>query len=197
MQFKQNAHYRASCRLLDELHALMLNGNDGEEGDTIRDQMDFHWYRLSNAETESIKLYSAELYRKEEMMEVATKPEEVLKSRWGYHPCTYSIFCKLKRLHRLYWETVSDYFAWERWSRKQPQNRKGPEPTYNKAFIDDMPSFRQRERCGRWLKKTINDHGIIELYQRARMPSPEPVEAFDEKTLKKIDNLLNKVEDNK
>ena len=159
--------------------------------------MDYHWHRLSDAETEAIKSYSAELYEKEETMNTATKTEEVLKSRWGYHPCTYAIFCKLKYLHRLYWETVSDYMAWERWDRKLPRNRKGPEPTYNKAFIDDVPSFRQRERCGRWLKKTINDHGIVELYQKARMPNPEPVEAFSEETLKKIDNLLKKAEENK
>ena len=51
MQFEQNTHYRASRRLLEELHVLMVKDEDDEKGDVIRDQMDYHWHRLSDAET--------------------------------------------------------------------------------------------------------------------------------------------------
>jgi hypothetical protein len=49
--------------------------------------------------------------------------EKPFESRWGYHPCDYQTFLKLKAIHKWHWQTVRDYANWQRWSRKQPQNR--------------------------------------------------------------------------
>jgi hypothetical protein len=36
---------------------------------------------------------------------------------------------------------------------------------------------------------TVTDHGILDLFDRARKPSPTPVEPFTDEELKKIDTL--------
>ena len=44
----------------------------------------------------------------------------VYKSRWGFHPCGYELFAKLRLLHKWYWQTVYDFHRWHRWCRKEP-----------------------------------------------------------------------------
>jgi hypothetical protein len=103
------------------------------------------------------------------------KVPEVHKSRFGFHPCPWEVFAKLKCLHRWYWQTVREFAAWKRWERKLPTNRvirrwirdasgrrvgcegvgPRPEPTYCPAFV----------RHGK-----ANDNGFVGDYQNARMP---------------------------
>jgi len=45
------------------------------------------------------------------------------QSRWGFHPCDYHVFLKLKRVHKAYWEGLRKVAAWRRWERKRPCNR--------------------------------------------------------------------------
>ncbi len=45
------------------------------------------------------------------------------QSRWGYHPCSYEFYLKLKRLNLLAQKCLSQASAWKRWDRKEPQNR--------------------------------------------------------------------------
>jgi hypothetical protein len=45
------------------------------------------------------------------------------QSRWGFHPCDYPTFLKLKRIHKAYWKGLCILAAWQRWSRKLPHNR--------------------------------------------------------------------------
>jgi len=47
----------------------------------------------------------------------------MFQSRWGFHPCDYSTYRKLKFLHRVYFQAVRMARAWERWKRKDPHNR--------------------------------------------------------------------------
>lgn len=49
--------------------------------------------------------------------------KEVFQSRWGFSPCDYEIYKKLKLIHKFYYQTLHDAAAWERWNRKKPQNR--------------------------------------------------------------------------
>lgn len=57
-----NPHFIAMCRLTRQLDKLIAEGNDeGNEGEAIRDQMDFHWYRLKPEEIEELnQLFSGE-----------------------------------------------------------------------------------------------------------------------------------------
>lgn len=77
------------------------------------------------------------------------------KSRWGFHPCDYETFRKLKAIHKWFWEFLHDYAAWQRWDRKFPKNRRGTEPTY-------CPEFHKY------------DWTWVDAYQRARRPMPKP-----------------------
>lgn len=45
------------------------------------------------------------------------------QSRWGYHPCDYQSFLKLKEAHKLLLDAIRRVRAWERWDNKDPQNR--------------------------------------------------------------------------
>ena len=116
------------------------------------------------------------------------------KSRFGFHPCDYMVYSKLKELHKAYYKALKEFHRWVRWDRKMPKNRIGPEPEYNSFFIIDTPWLRYTRglggaRIGKWFPKTLTDHGIIELYQKARKPSKTPVEHFSYETLEKINKL--------
>src|SRR5262249_41336028 len=50
------------------------------------------------------------------------------KSRWGFHPCNYETYLKLRRLHKAFWEGRRLLARWQRWSARLPKNRAGPEP---------------------------------------------------------------------
>lgn len=57
----------AYAHLLLRLHELSLSGQDeGEEADNLRDQMTYHWYRMSAKEQERMRWLSADLYTIEE-----------------------------------------------------------------------------------------------------------------------------------
>jgi hypothetical protein len=45
------------------------------------------------------------------------------RSRWGFHPCDYATYRKLKVLNLVYQRAVHLAHAWERWHRKAPHNR--------------------------------------------------------------------------
>lgn len=49
--------------------------------------------------------------------------ENVHKGRFGYYPCDYETFKKLKALHKLAWKALYETAAFNRWYRKEPQNR--------------------------------------------------------------------------
>lgn len=116
-------------------------------------------------------------------------------SRWGFHPCRYELYLKLKRLHRWYWQTLYDFHRWHRWQRKQPQNRIGPEPTYCPVFVEDSVWYKPVRIRGangfRVYPKTVVDLGILNLYQAARMPQPRAVAPFDSGTIERIESLYN------
>ena len=118
-------------------------------------------------------------------------------SRWGYHPSTYGLYLKLKFLHAQYWQTVYDFHLWHRWVRKEPQNRVGDEPGFCKAFVTDTVWLKQTNKHGqegyKIYPKTVTDHGMIELFQTARMPQPEPVQPLEASVVDMIETLYEKV----
>ena len=126
-----------------------------------------------------------------------TTQTNAFQSRWGYHPCSYDLFLKLKYLHKWYWQTVFDFHRWHRWKRKDMQNRKGPEPAYSEVFIEDIIWYKPVKYHGidgcKVYPKRVVDQGIVELYRSARMPQSEPVEPFDDETAKRIETLYQKV----
>jgi hypothetical protein len=51
------------------------------------------------------------------------KEKAMFRSRWGFHPCDYATYRKLKFLNQVYLRAVHMASAWERWQRKDPHNR--------------------------------------------------------------------------
>lgn len=49
--------------------------------------------------------------------------KEIHKGRWGFYPCSYETYRKLKELNKLYTKALHQLADWKRWYRKQPQNR--------------------------------------------------------------------------
>ena len=47
----------------------------------------------------------------------------VFKSRWGFHPCDWTTYQKLRRLNFLAFRARVVGAAWQRWNRKLPKNR--------------------------------------------------------------------------
>ena len=119
------------------------------------------------------------------------------RSRWGFHPCSYETFRKLKRLHKWYWQTVRDFHRWHRWWRKQPQNRTAVAPKFCLLFIEDREwhkPIRVHGTAGvKYYPKTLVDRGLVELYQGARKPAVEPVAPLDDQTRSSIEALYSQV----
>lgn len=88
------------------------------------------------------------------------------QGRWGFHPCSYEDFKKIKLLHKHFWIAKKIQAAFNRYHAKQPQNRvirkqKGvpltkplpmPEPWFPSIY-------------DKLLKKDV-----VGLYQQARKP---------------------------
>ena len=47
----------------------------------------------------------------------------MFQSLWGFHPCDYQTFRKLRFLNQIYLHAVRLAHAWQRWKRKDPHNR--------------------------------------------------------------------------
>lgn len=115
------------------------------------------------------------------------------RSRFGYHPCDFATWQKLRSLKKCYWQTVKDFHRWWRWQRKRPENRRGPEPKFCDVFVINKPWFRPRRvhahDAVRYYPKTLVDHGILELFAAARQPQADPPDPFDESRLRLIERL--------
>ena len=48
---------------------------------------------------------------------------QTFQSRFGHHPCDRETYFALKRLRHLWLRTLYRKAAWDRWDRKEPQNR--------------------------------------------------------------------------
>jgi len=85
----------------------------------------------------------------------------VYQSRWGFHPCDYQTYRKLKFLNLAFLKAVRQAHAWVRWKRKDPHNR----------------VIRRRKR---------NGNGQAIGYEKPiPMPEPRICELFSQKVLEK------------
>ncbi len=78
------------------------------------------------------------------------------KSRWGFHPCDYETFLKLRRIHKAYHAGLILLARWRRWRAKMPHNRRGPEPVVPAVI---------REICAA---------PVAAAFNAARRPAPYP-----------------------
>ncbi|HEY7326222.1 MAG TPA: hypothetical protein VH592_01180 [Gemmataceae bacterium] len=125
----------------------------------------------------------------------------MFRSRWGFHPCDFQTYCKLKILNQVFSQAIRLAHAWERWQRKAPHNRvlrrrirneKGqaigyespiplPEPricpVFSQKIFEQCHVSRQGNlsREGFQEEKVVTeDCWIVADYASARKPAPDP-----------------------
>lgn len=76
---------------------------------------------------------------------------KIVQSRWGWHYCTPFHYQKLKFLHKKFWEAIYAQARFQRWVRKDPHNRQGPEPQPVPIMTVDM------EHPDKWKGRTAWD----------------------------------------
>ncbi len=119
----------------------------------------------------------------------------MVKSKYGFYPCTYELYKKLKRLNFLAYESVRRNAAWERWNRKLPHNRvikrydpacRGSGSRSKKMVVGPLP---EPFCCAEFNDSYIQP--IYVDYRKARYPvaSPELVKPIQLSEVK-IDELL-------
>jgi hypothetical protein len=124
----------------------------------------------------------------------------MFQSRWGFHPCDYSTYRKLKFLHFAYLKAVRLAHAWQRWHRKDPHNRVMrrrirndggqtigyeppaplPEPSLSPVFSQKVLEKRHVDKKGQHFrdgfleeKVVTDDFGIVADYAAARKPAQD------------------------
>jgi hypothetical protein len=108
----------------------------------------------------------------------------VYRGRWGWYPCLFELFAQLKELNKRLTEARRRKAAHDRWSRKLPHNRRGPEPALPDAFCQrlTLPSGRT---------ELVLVHAEVETaYRTARHPTASEEEVqplpIEERTIREL-----------
>lgn len=129
----------------------------------------------------------------------------VHQNRFGYHPCDYETYQKLKTLHKAYWKAVYGLAEWFRWQAKQPHNRvlrqkikdetgkvigkkiigEWNEPKYCPLF--GLPDYK---RGWMTIPEHLKDHGIIADYKNAKTPKDKNAVIPLKLSIAEIDKLF-------
>jgi hypothetical protein len=127
--------------------------------------------------------------------------QPVFRSRFGFHPCDYATYRKLKFLNTIHQRAVRLAHAWDRWKRKDPHNRVNrrrirneqgqtigytdpvplPEPTICPVFSRKVQEKRFMDKKGKQFKEgfldervVTDDSRIATDYSAARRPAATP-----------------------
>lgn len=142
-------------------------------------------------DTDSIVDFLTQFHKKDGSMNniggnipaITNPAQQVFQGRFGYYPCNYETYRKIRAIYSHYWQALHSYGRWTRWNRKEPQNRVsysrvrndkgqvvgkvlvGPvsEPQRSNVFYT-VRGFRRK--C----EHALIDNGISECYNMARMP---------------------------
>jgi hypothetical protein len=119
---------------------------------------------------------------------------DVFQSRWGFHSVDYITYCKLKFIHKCYWQTIKDYASWQRWDRKEPQNRvirrRKRDEYGNRCGSEVIGPRSEPQVCPhfRISWNGVQSDNFVEDYQNARIPVPK-------EEVKPLFNSLEKIEE--
>lgn len=130
---------------------------------------------------------------------------EVYETKWGFVAYSYEDYKKLKQLNKIFWKARRNAAAWNRWARKQPQNRvqkkwirneKGQKIGYE--IVGPLPEPNVCElfsKKHRWFDCYVTDNKIEEEYRKSRKPVPTEEEVEKPGFLSsEIDDLLREAE---
>lgn len=114
------------------------------------------------------------------------------QSRWGFHPCDYETYLLLKQLNGLCEQARAAYADWQRWARKQPQNRvirqqqrnengqrigstvvgPRPEPALSALFCTRTRIVQAATQDALGVRVAFDPLRVPEAYRLARTPAP-------------------------
>lgn len=126
-----------------------------------------------------------------------TETMNIVKGKYGFYPTDYETYLKLKKLNQFRLMDRRMEKAWERWNRKEPQNRVqrrtlvndlGQKIGYEKVLdANGQPVMRpESERC-----PVSISHFVEEDYRNARYPKATEAEVVPlSLTLSSIDQQL-------
>ena len=143
--------------------------------------------------------------------------KQVFQSKWGFHPVSYETSKKLRFINKVFSKAQHVAGAWERWERKEPQNRviytylKGEnnkkikkvlcdeqgqpkiweEPNVFNWFYEKIQTERNRYYTNRGRCQSLNlGELILEASRIARTPASSPEAVQDLKfSEKEIDEI--------
>jgi hypothetical protein len=101
------------------------------------------------------------LTSKERNSKMAIHPG-IHQGKYGFYPCDWEVYHKLKVINMAFTKAISQKAAWERWDRKRPQNR--------------VIRFKIKDAQGR----------VIGYENPIPMPEPEVCPIFCNKIVKKV-----------
>jgi hypothetical protein len=144
----------------------------------------------------------------------------MFRSRWGFHPCDYETYRRLKFLNQLYLKAVRLAHGWQRWKRKDAHNRVicrhirnelgqtvGYEPPVPLAEPKICPVFtrmvlekRHVDKKGRFFPEGFIDEGVVTDdfgvaadYAAARTPAADQTQVRPlHRTVAELDALCAK-----
>lgn len=169
-----SSHFNAYVRCSDHLDNM---NNESEDAYLLRNQMNFHWDRLTPKEIEALK------FQKEQEMSTITSNNILCRQpKWSDKPLywitDHETFLKIKALHKWYHQTVSDVSRRMRWDRKTVHQH-GPKPEYCSLFVEEKghtqpcvhkdPTTGEVHKGFKWIPKTMNEDWVDD-YNAARMP---------------------------
>lgn len=103
--------------------------------------------------------------------------ENVCKSKWGYHPCTYEQFMFLKKAHKLLSRANKDCKKWIRW-RNKTVYRSPVGPSHPARFVElgfHQSGLKRWSGYGFRRYKGRNLYEIVlEAYRNAKTPVQDP-----------------------
>ncbi len=138
-----------------------------------------------------------------------TTIQNVNQSRWGFHSCNRETFLKLKKLQNFYWKALRKQAEWNRWNRKEPQNRLlrkwfRNEKNQKTGFeiIGPKPEPKVYPVFKKWKNyylpdgsHALDDMGVLADYTNARTPRKTLEEVKPLKfSIEKIDKMISELE---
>lgn len=137
-----------------------------------------------------------------------TQTFTAVKGRFGFYPCDFDTFLKIKKLHSFYWKALRRNAEWERWYRKAPQNRvlrkwfrdekgrkTGSEIVGPKPEPKCYPVFTESNHYVAKGGHALKDLGIREAYNNARTPREKAEDVAPlNLSVEKIDKMLAELE---
>jgi hypothetical protein len=137
----------------------------------------------------------------------------MIKGKYGYYPCNYEMYKKLKRLNLLYFDAMKSKNKWERWYKKDPHNRvtrqklrdssgrvvgyEAPlpvaEPEVCPIFCKKITYSSFRDKKGNYHKDGVDlvkiemQPDVFNWYCRARYPAVTESKPFDKSEIRCIE----------